>query len=181
MPSPATPALSMFQSILLSLGKSILVHKRSDTKKCFKYIFYVRIKQLFIIIYVNVIVKRVYPHKANNNILFRYGKIPESQFSVPWSSLRWSNWAFKSPATINCAVNKSKQFAILKIWIFTRTSMPQLRQNDRERAESLIPAGMTHRAVADHFNVSISRIMILLQQTGRTNDRPGNLDRTSVM
>jgi hypothetical protein len=39
-------------------------------------------KQLFIIIYVNVCVKRVYPHKTNNNILFRYGKIPESQFSV---------------------------------------------------------------------------------------------------
>ena len=31
-------------------------------------------KQLFVIIYVNVCVKRVYPQKANNNILFRYGK-----------------------------------------------------------------------------------------------------------
>ena len=31
-------------------------------------------KQLFIIIYVNVCVKHVYPHKTNNNILFRYGK-----------------------------------------------------------------------------------------------------------
>ena len=40
-------------------------------------------KQLCIIIYVNVCVKLVYPHKANNNILFRYGIIPESQFSVP--------------------------------------------------------------------------------------------------
>ena len=40
-------------------------------------------KQLFIIIYVNVCVKRIYPHKANNTIQFRYGKIPESQFSVP--------------------------------------------------------------------------------------------------
>jgi len=48
-------------------------------------------KQLFVIIYVNVCVKRVYPHKANNNILFRYGKIPECKFSAPWSSLRWSN------------------------------------------------------------------------------------------
>ena len=37
-------------------------------------------KQLFIIIYVNVCVKCVYPHKANNNILFRNGKILESQF-----------------------------------------------------------------------------------------------------
>jgi transposase len=35
--------------------------------------------------------------------------------------------------------------------------------------------GMTHQAAADHFNVSritISRLMIRLQQTGRTNDRP---------
>jgi len=37
-------------------------------------------KQLLIIIYVNVCVKRIYPHKTNDNILFRYGKIPESQF-----------------------------------------------------------------------------------------------------
>ena len=40
-------------------------------------------KQLFIIIYVNVCMKRVHPHRENNIILFRYGKIPESQFSVP--------------------------------------------------------------------------------------------------
>ena len=40
-------------------------------------------KQLFIIIYINNYVKRVSPYKANNNILFRYGKIPESKFSVP--------------------------------------------------------------------------------------------------
>ena len=40
-------------------------------------------KQLFIIIHDNVCVKRVYPHKINNNILFRYGKIPDSKFSVP--------------------------------------------------------------------------------------------------
>jgi len=40
-------------------------------------------KQLFIISYVNVCVKRVHPHKTNNNILFRYGKNPEAQFSVP--------------------------------------------------------------------------------------------------
>jgi hypothetical protein len=31
-------------------------------------------------------VKRVYPPKANNNTLFRYGKIPESQISVLWSN-----------------------------------------------------------------------------------------------
>ena len=38
-------------------------------------------KQLFIIIYVNICVRHVYPHKAKNNILFRIGKISESQFS----------------------------------------------------------------------------------------------------
>jgi hypothetical protein len=91
MPSPAVQALSMFQSILLSLGKFILVNKRSDTNFFLKYIFMLKPKQLCVIIYVKVSVKRVYPHKENNNILFRYGKIPESQFSVPWSSLRWSN------------------------------------------------------------------------------------------
>ena len=40
-------------------------------------------KQVFINLYVNVCVERFYPHKANNNILFRYGKIPERKFSVP--------------------------------------------------------------------------------------------------
>jgi len=53
--------------------------------------------------------------------------------------------------------------------------MPPLRQNDRELAMEMVQAGMTHQAVADHFNVSritISRIMIRLPQTGRTNDRP---------
>jgi transposase len=78
---------------------------------------------------------------------------------------------------INCAVNKSEQFAILKILIFTRTPMPRLRQNDRERAMGMVQAGMTHQAVADHFNVSritISRLMICLRQTGGTNDRPRN-------
>jgi transposase len=55
--------------------------------------------------------------------------------------------------------------------------MPRLRQNDRERALGMVQAGMTHQAVADHFNVSrmtISRLMIRLRQTGRTNDRPRN-------
>ena len=40
-------------------------------------------KQLLLFSYVNVCVKRVYPHKANINILFLYEKIPESQISVP--------------------------------------------------------------------------------------------------
>jgi hypothetical protein len=53
----------------------------------------------------------------------------------------------------NCAVRKIKQFAILKILIFTRTSMPWLRQNDRERAVGMVQAGMIHQAVANHFNV----------------------------
>ena len=52
----------------------ILVSKRNDTKIFFKYIFMLKPKQCFIIICVNVCVKRVYPHKANNNILFRNGK-----------------------------------------------------------------------------------------------------------
>ena len=40
-------------------------------------------KQVFIILYVNACVEPFYPHKANNNIMFRYGNIPESQLSVP--------------------------------------------------------------------------------------------------
>ena len=41
----------------------------------------------------------------------------------------------------------------------------------------MVQAGMTHQAVADQFDVSritISRLMIRLRQTGRTNDRPLN-------
>ena len=78
---------------------------------------------------------------------------------------------------INCAVNKSKQFAILKIRIFTRTSMPRLRQNDHERAVGMVQAEITHQAVGYLFNVSritISRPMIRLQQTSRTNNRSRN-------
>ena len=51
-------------------------------------------------------------------------------------------------------------------------------QNDRERAMGMVQAGMTHQIVSDHFNVSritISWLMIRLQQTGRTNDRPRNV------
>jgi hypothetical protein len=51
-------------------------------KDFFEIYFLLKPKQLFIIIYVNVCVKHVYPQKTNNNILFRYGEIPESQFSV---------------------------------------------------------------------------------------------------
>ena len=53
--------------------------------------------------------------------------------------------------------------------------MPRLRQNDRERAVGIIQAGMTRQAIAYHFNVSritISRLVIRLRQTGKTNDRP---------
>ena len=41
----------------------------------------------------------------------------------------------------------------------------------------MLQADMTHHSVSDHFNVSritISRLMIRLRQTGRTNDRPRN-------
>ena len=60
--------------------------------------------------------------------------------------------------------------------------MTRLLQYDRERPVSMIQAGMTHQAVADHFNVSritIARLMIRLRQTNRTNDRPRN-DRARV-
>ena len=123
----------------------ILVNKRSDTKICFKYICMLKPKQLFIILYVNVCVKRAYPHKTINNILFRYGIIAESKFFVPWSSLRWSKQAYKSPAVINCAVNKSKQFAILKIYILTRTLIPRLSQHNRQRAVGMVQAGILTR------------------------------------
>ena len=46
----------------------------------------------------------------------------------------------------------------------------------------MVQAGMTHQAVADHFNVSrinMSRLMTRLRQTGRTNERPRN-DRPRV-
>ena len=41
----------------------------------------------------------------------------------------------------------------------------------------MVHVGMTHQAVADHFNVSritFSRPMIRLRQTDSTNDRSGN-------
>jgi hypothetical protein len=53
--------------------------------------------------------------------------------------------------------------------------MPRLCQNDREQGVGMVQTGMTHQAIADHFNVSritISRLMIRLRQTGRMNDRP---------
>jgi hypothetical protein len=65
----------------------------------------------------------------------------------------------------------------LKIRIFTRTSIPRLRQNDHERAVGIVQAGMTHQAATDHFDVSritISRLKVRLRQTCRTNDRPRN-------
>jgi transposase len=55
--------------------------------------------------------------------------------------------------------------------------MPLLHQNDRERAAGMVQAGMTRQTVANHFNVSrltISRLMIRIRQTGRTNNRPCN-------
>jgi hypothetical protein len=102
-----------------SFGISFLDLYTSQQKKRYKHFFqihyYVKPKQLLIIIYVNICVKRVYPHEAKNNILFRIGKIPESQFSVPWSSLRWSNYTFKSPAVINCAVSKENNLPFWKL------------------------------------------------------------------
>ena len=37
--------------------------------------------------------------------------------------------------------------------IFTRTSMPRLRQNDRERTVGMVQTGISHQTVADHFKV----------------------------
>jgi transposase len=56
--------------------------------------------------------------------------------------------------------------------------MPRLCQNNRERAMGMVHAGMTHQAVAYHFNVSritISRLIIRLRQTYSTYDRPRNV------
>ena len=56
-------------------------------------------------------------------------------------------------------------------------SMPRLHQNDCERVVDMVQAGMTNQDAADHINVStitISRLIIRLRQTGRTNDRPHN-------
>ena len=62
----------------LSLDRSSAIYtcqqQRNDPNIFFKYIFMLKPKQLCIIIYVNDCMKRVYPHKANNNILFRSGK-----------------------------------------------------------------------------------------------------------
>ena len=59
------PFLSMHISLIcpLPLFYYILVNKRNDTKIKKKY-FVLKPKQ----VYVNVCVKRVYPHKTNNNI-----------------------------------------------------------------------------------------------------------------
>ena len=43
--------------------------------------FMLKPKQLFTIIYVNVSVKRVYPHKTKNSILLSYGKKCEDRIS----------------------------------------------------------------------------------------------------
>ena len=68
------------------------------------------------------------------------------------------------------------------MWIFTRTSMPRLCQNNRERAMGMAQVGMTHQAAAYPFNVSritIWRLIIRLRQTYSTYDRPRS-DRPRV-
>jgi transposase len=52
--------------------------------------------------------------------------------------------------------------------------MSRLRPNDRELVVGMVQARMTHQAATDHFDVSrknISRLIIRLRKTGRTNDR----------
>ena len=85
--------LAIRLATLLIPRRHLRKRKSSQQKKrykdFFKYIFILKPKQLFNIVYVNVCVKRFYSHKTSNNILFGYEKIPESRFSVPWSSLWW--------------------------------------------------------------------------------------------
>ena len=50
----------------------------------FEIYIYVKTK---ININFNVCVKRIYPHKTNNNILFRYEKYPKSQFYVQFAMI----------------------------------------------------------------------------------------------
>jgi hypothetical protein len=68
---------------IMLIGVYILIYTNQQKKRYtnfFEIYFDVKKpKQLLIIIYVNVCMKR----KTNNSILFHYGEIPESQFSVP--------------------------------------------------------------------------------------------------
>jgi hypothetical protein len=92
----------------------------------------------------------------------------------------------------NCAVSKIKQFAILKIWIFTRTPMPRPRQNDRIFSPERRCHGPVKMTVSERWvwfwlewftrplqttlmsRITISMQMIFLRQTGRSNDRSSN-------
>ena len=71
---------------IFSRGKlHILVNKRNDTKIFFRIYFYVKTKT---IVYYHLCqclreTRLIYPYKTNNNILLRYGKIPECQFFLP--------------------------------------------------------------------------------------------------
>ena len=155
-------------------AKNILVNKRNDTKIWRKQIM-LKPKQLLITIYVNVCVKRVYPHKTNNNILFRYGKFRKVNFlyndRICDDRIRHLNhiWSLIVLST------KVSNFCHPEIWNSTRTSLSRLRQNCRERAVGMVQVGMIHQTAAGHFNVlriTISRLMIRFRQTGMTNDRP---------
>jgi hypothetical protein len=65
--------LSIYTGVLVKMSTQNLLTYTSQQKKrykdFFKYIFMLKPKQLFIIIYVNVCVKRVYPHKTNNTMI----------------------------------------------------------------------------------------------------------------
>jgi hypothetical protein len=45
--------------------------------------------------------------------------------------------------------------------------MPRLRQNDCDGPVDMVQAGMTHHAVADHFNVS----RIIIENSNFQNDK----------
>jgi alpha-D-ribose 1-methylphosphonate 5-triphosphate synthase subunit PhnG len=81
---------------------------------------------------------------------------------------------------IELCIQKIRSLIVLSTKV---NNLPFWQLNDREREVGMVQAGMTHQAVADHFNVSritISRLMIRLRQTGGTNDRHRN-GRSRVM
>ena len=73
------PTHSGFHDLFLNY---ILVNKRNYTKIFFNMFFYVKTKTI-VYYHLRQCLRETSLHKTNNNILFRYGKIHESQFSVP--------------------------------------------------------------------------------------------------
>jgi hypothetical protein len=144
----------------------------SQQKKRYKDIFEIYFNaKTKIIVYYHL---RQCVHKTNNRIPFRYGKIPESQFPS-------HDWIFDDRIThlnqLRSLIVLSSKVNNLPFWKFEFSQERDATTPSKWPWASvgMVKAGMTHQAVADHFNVSrvtISRLMIRLRQTGRTNDRP---------